>query len=231
MQFWSLNAKDFGEAQNRPRTFVVGVHIPTLLRSGAIQAPAPPSAIRNKARLSDMLLPGRATLAWNTCRMASNAAHYAKVFRGMQREMPAEGVGRGAAVRCISADVCRDPNSVFSAVVLRDLVPTLTTKNRYLAVFGDVLGKVTPSGRWLSPAERAICSGIVPQSLCDLSPKQIVHATGNTIPVSMIGRVLASVLRLHGDFNAHAMRMPCRLPLGQDEDDMIERRAPKRHRR
>ena len=84
-----------------------------------------------------------------------------------------------------------------------DLVPTLTTSNRYLFVFStddldEPLGK-RAFARFLLPAERMALQGF-PLAYAEFIPEGMhVKASGNAYPVPVVGAVLFPILRQLGN--------------------------------
>ena len=102
----------------------------------------------------------------------------------------------------IVVDLSRQCNGskVWSTQILEDELPSFTTKNWYIVVFGnptmpDVLAKVPTCGRWLTLAERASFAGFDHNLLSRfLSPRQISNALGNCVLVPVAQAVLGSVV-------------------------------------
>ena len=94
-------------------------------------------------------------------------------------------------------DIARDPLKGVDSKIAVGCVRTLRTNNSHLwllpspqleATFGD-------RGRRLNRDEKCRLAGLVPESLSELDEPDLEIAIGNTIPVPLVGVVLAPVLR------------------------------------
>ena len=113
----------------------------------------------------------------------------------------AEGKIPPGGLACVPLD--RAAGKVYKQTVNIDLVPTLTTSNRYLFVFStddldEPLGK-RAFARFLLPAERMALQGF-PLAYAEFIPEGMhVKASGNAYPVPVVGAVLFPILRQLGN--------------------------------
>ena len=76
-------------------------------------------------------------------------------------------------------------------------VCTLTTSSRGKWVVGNVPGKVWSHGRPMTVQEKCRCCGVVPFTIAMLTNTEAFKAVGNTIPVPLIGAVIAAVMEAY----------------------------------
>ena len=184
---WKLNARDFGVAQNRPRVYIVGVRKSHMHHALVKPRGKQPPPMRNFLNLG---LPNtsRATL---THLQQRNLRMYLK--RLLPQRLNKELQGTFAVIR-----VDRKVDGGFRQDRVDDLIPTLTTSNRYLWIVSLGDGACQPvTSRLLHTEERAALQGFHrwPQMCGEscISNSAAIFMLGNAMTVPVVGHVLNAV--------------------------------------
>ena len=185
---WKMNSRDYGVAQNRPRVYIVGVrksHMCRALVKPVARAAAPPLK-RFLSRGTSVA--GAAAL---TLKQRRNLRSYLKFLLPQRKNKNLKGTY--AVVR-----VDRKIDGGFRQNRVDDLIPTLTTSNRYLWIvsLGDGLRRPVTS-RLLRVQERAALQGFHRwREMCGescISDSAAIFLLGNAMTVPVVGHVLNAI--------------------------------------
>jgi site-specific DNA-cytosine methylase len=219
---WIENANEHGLPQIRNRVFFVGVNrLVTVSEANRqfnpyvyLQAPIEAMGV-TKALLRDFLLVNDtpcADLTTRTLKQRTNIAKYKALydqFRGEAFDPSETNVG---PAQCCVCDHSRDPDKKFGSFLKMEESFTITCTDTAKWVIGDIPNIVADTGRPLTVAERAMCFGIVPETIESFFPskKDQIRVLGNTMCVDVVGAVLASLLPVICEWEAAQHPEPSR---------------------
>ena len=204
--WWMLRADECGLPQRSSRIFIIGCHS-NVLRAAGLESLPYPERHQQKAELSNFLentgVMSRVDLL--SQKMRDNLQKYEEMVRTGWAEV-------GKQQLCV-VDLSRDPAKRFGACLSIEQLGTVTTKSKYLWLFGDEDGKVAMPGRWLTVRERALSCGILPDSLLGMSDHAKIAALGCCTPPPLIGTVLKPIMNVWYDYEqwlfSVSLRPPC----------------------
>ena len=200
VQWWRLNSKDFGVAQHRPRVYIVGV------RTDRLRAKLTKPPLTPRVPLRHFLIQGlRSTdLRSLTTKKRANLRQYMCRLKAKRQDATLKGTF--AVFR-----VDRRADGGFRQERSDDLVPTLTTSNRWLWVMalGEGLGRPSVH-RLLHPHERAALQGFDRwRELPRQSNSTAIFVLGNAMTVPVVASVLNAVaLAMEGKASRAARKHP-----------------------
>ena len=184
---WKMNSQMFGVAQNRPRVYIVGVRASAMRRALVMPRGKQPPP------LNRFLIPGlpNTSRAALTCKQRRNLRSYLR--RLLPQRQNKELRGTFAVVR-----IDRKIDGGFRQDRVDDLIPTLTTCNRYLWLVSLGDGRRRPvTNRLLHIKERAALQGFRRwPDMCGAScirDSAAMFMLGNAMTVPVVGHVLNAV--------------------------------------
>ena len=187
------NTRDCGVPQCRPRVFIIGVS-PAMLRT-PLQKRLWDRPLRQcrPVSLREVLAPCDKPEDYEslTLNQKLNVAARLDEWEAIRKTRTPHG-------ELGVVDIARDASKVgFDSAFGFDECHTFRTNNSHLWVVPAIHLRATygAHGRFLTWQEKARLSGIAPRSLEGMSVAGIQSALGNTIPVPLIGSVLAPLLQ------------------------------------
>jgi len=182
--------------QSRPRCFFVG--IAASLRATPFQRRVFSMAVPSwgEVDIVHFSSPVASPDDWRSLslRQQTNVLEYLEQYRELCRDPNCEKAARTVGV----VDIARDPLKGVDGKIAIGGVRTLRTNNSHLRLLPSPQLEATfgERGRRRNRDEKCRLAGLVPESLSELDePPDLEIAIGNTIPVPLIGVVLAPVLR------------------------------------
>ena len=191
VELWVENSLLHGVAQSRTRVFFVGTS-PWMRRTPLQRRLLRQGPQRHvQLNLSEFLEHVKRDEDYEALsfRQKLNVDWHCDSWWAQEREFP--GV----------VDISRDPTKKIDSQIVINRVQTLRTNNARLWLFPSSALKhaIGARGRLLTIVEKARLSGLTDNALDGLLKKDLAHAetaVGNTIPIPMMGHILAPVLRM-----------------------------------
>ena len=92
-------------------------------------------------------------------------------------------------------DAARDPEKPFGSEIFAGCTNTLRTNNSHLWILPseDVEHQLGKHGRLLRRQEKCCVAGFMPSSTDGMPIRALERALGNTIPVALLGEILAPI--------------------------------------
>eukprot|EP00438_Fugacium_kawagutii_P023633 Skav228702 [mRNA] locus=scaffold3376:12771:14129:+ [translate_table: standard] len=185
---WS-KAEDYLLPQQRTRVFLRGLR--KTVGKGEVPEPLGPFGKRNLVDFLDHGLPPVDRSSLTTVMQKNLVDGVAKL-----KEMLASGDLRPTDLVVFPLD--RAEGKVYKRRFSENIVPTLTTTNKYLFVVSldfDLAEKDQKFFRFLSPTERMLLQGFSHQTLAGCSEALRIKGAGNAYPVPLMIAALAPLLK------------------------------------
>ena len=186
------NAKACGVPQDRGRVFFVGTAPTMRAARSQLRVLRQPFAPQSVCSLLSVLDKTACDSDWMdlTLRQQCNVLAQLDAFEARRQTLddpPAVGI----------IDACRDTLLRVDSDACLDSTRTLRTNCGSLWIVPGLEFRSTfgQHGRKLNRVEKCRCAGLVDTALDSLSPIEVDRAVGNTIPVPLMGTVLAPLLK------------------------------------
>ncbi|CAK9082143.1 Modification methylase DsaV (M.DsaV) (Cytosine-specific methyltransferase DsaV), partial [Durusdinium trenchii] len=185
----TLKAQDYMLAQQRTRVFLRGMR--TCFGMGIVPPPMATFGPRPLVEFLDFSLP---SVDWSglTATMTQNLKDSLEAMKTMLQT----GEAKEDDILCFPLD--RAEGKVYVRRFSKNIVPTLTTTNKYLFLASLDLSKKETDRRvfrFLNPKERMLLQGFPPNTLDGCHDALKVQASGNAYPVPLMMAVLGPIVK------------------------------------
>ena len=188
-QVVTMKAEDYMLAQQRTRVFLRGTR--TCYGNGVVPSPLLFFGKRPLVEFLDFNLP---SVDWSslTPTMTKNLKDAVLAMKKMLED----GAANEEDILCFPLD--RAEGKVYVRRFSKNIVPTLTTTNKYLFMASLDLSKPEKKRRcfrFLDPKERMLLQGFPPDTLEGCSDALKVQGSGNAYPVPLMVAVLCDIIK------------------------------------